>query len=251
MKLLILDGNSIINRAFYGIKLLTTKDGRFTNGIYGFLNILIKLRDEVQPDAVAVAFDLKEPTFRHKMYDGYKAGRKGMPPELASQMPVLKELLSLLGYKYVEIPGFEADDILGTMARVCSEATENECFLATGDRDSFQLIRDNVTVILPSTKMGRTVTTYCTPEYISENYGVKPLQMIEIKALQGDSSDNIPGVAGIGEKTASTLISSFGSIDKIYENIDEIDIKESVRTKLKNDKEKEKEAKRKSKKKGR
>lgn len=236
MKLLVIDGNSIINRAFYGIKLLTTKDGRFTNGIYGFLNILIKLRDEVQPDAVAVAFDLKEPTFRHKMYDGYKAGRKGMPPELASQMPVLKELLSLLGYKYVEIPGFEADDILGTMARVCSEGTENECFLATGDRDSFQLIRDNVTVILPSTKMGRTVTTYCTPEYISENYGVKPLQMVEIKALQGDSSDNIPGVAGVGEKTADALIKEYGSIDFIYDHISELEIKEGVRQKLIKDK---------------
>ena len=232
MKLLVIDGNSIINRAFYGIKLLTTKDGKFTNGIYGFLNILIKLRDEVNPDAVAVAFDLKEPTFRHKMYDGYKAGRKGMPPELASQMPLLKELLNLLGYKYVEVPGYEADDILGTMSRVCSENTENECYIATGDRDSFQLIRDNVTVILPSTKMGRTVTTYCTSEYISENYGVTPPQMIEIKALQGDSSDNIPGVAGVGEKTAGALISKYGNIDYIYDHIDELEIKEGVRQKL-------------------
>lgn len=232
MKLLVIDGNSIINRAFYGIKLLTTKDGKFTNGIYGFLNILIKLKDEVNPDAVAVAFDLKEPTFRHKMYDGYKAGRKGMPPELASQMPLLKELLNFLGYKYVEVPGFEADDILGTMSRVCSENTENECYIATGDRDSFQLIRDNVTVILPSTKMGRTVTTYCTPEYISENYGVTPPQMIEIKALQGDSSDNIPGVAGVGEKTAGALISKYGNIDYIYDHIDELEIKEGVRQKL-------------------
>lgn len=236
MKLLVIDGNSIINRAFYGIKLLTTKDGKFTNGIYGFLNILIKLRDEVNPDTVAVAFDLKEPTFRHKMYDGYKAGRKGMPPELASQMPLLKELLSFLGYKYVEVPGFEADDILGTMSRVCSESAENECYIATGDRDSFQLIRDNVTVILPSTKMGRTVTTYCTPEYISENYGVTPPQMIEIKALQGDSSDNIPGVAGVGEKTAGALISKYGNIDYIYDHIDELEIKEGLRQKLIKDK---------------
>lgn len=236
MKLLVIDGNSIINRAFYGIKLLTTKDGKFTNGIYGFLNILIKLRDEVNPDAVAVAFDLKEPTFRHKMYDGYKAGRKGMPPELASQMPVLKELLTDLGYKYVEIPGYEADDILGTLSHVCSKDAESECFIATGDRDSFQLVRDNVTVILPSTKMGRTVTTYCTPEYILENYGVTPPQMIDIKALQGDSSDNIPGVAGVGEKTAGALISEYKNIDYIYDHIDELEIKENVRQKLIKDK---------------
>ena len=137
-KLLLIDGNSIINRAFYGIKLLTTKDGRFTNGIYGFLNILIKLRDEVQPDAVAVAFDLKEPTFRHKMYDGYKAGRKGMPPELASQMPVLKELLADLGYRTVTAEGWEADDILGTLAAACA-ARSDDCFLATGDRDPIRL----------------------------------------------------------------------------------------------------------------
>ena len=152
MKLLVIDGNSIVNRAFYGIKLLTTKDGRFTNGIYGFLNILLKLREQCQPDSVAVAFDLKEPTFRHKMYGEYKAGRKGMPPELASQMPVLKELLKELGYKTVECAGYEADDILGTLSRSGSEG--DFCYIATGDRDSLQLVSDNVNVLLASTKMG-------------------------------------------------------------------------------------------------
>ena len=170
MKLLVIDGNSIVNRAFYGIKLLTTKDGKFTNGIYGFLKILIKLREECNPDAVAVAFDLKEPTFRHKMYDAYKAGRKGMPPELASQMPILKELLTLLGYKIVEMPGYEADDILGTLSAACGEG--DECFIATGDRDSLQLVRDNVSVLLASTKMGKAQTVKYTPELIAEFIGV-------------------------------------------------------------------------------
>ncbi len=234
MRLLVIDGNSIINRAFYGIKLLTTKDGRFTNGIYGFLSIYSKIKAEVEPDAVAVAFDLRAPTFRHKMYDGYKANRHGMPPELAEQMPVLKELLPLLGIKTLELEGYEADDILGTLSNACGP--KDECFLATGDRDSFQLIRDNVTVILPTTKMGKTVTTRCTPAYLKENYGVEPKQMIDIKALQGDSSDCIPGVAGVGEKTAGDLIARFGNIDYIYDNLDDLDIKPGVKTKLANDK---------------
>ena len=234
MKLLVVDGNSIINRAFYGIKLLTTKDGRYTNGIYGFLTILSKIKADVEPDAIAVAFDLKDPTFRHKMYAGYKANRHGMPDELAEQMPVLKELLPKLGIKCVELSGYEADDILGTLSAACTE--KDECFLATGDRDSFQLIRDNVTVILPSTKMGRTVTTRCTPEYIMETYGVTPPQMIDIKALQGDSSDCIPGVAGVGEKTAQDLIQRFQSLDNIYENLETLDIKVGVKQKLQNDK---------------
>ena len=236
MKLLILDGNSILNRAFYGIKLLTTKDGRYSNAIYGFLNILLKLEEDVVPDSVAVTFDLKEPTFRHKMYDEYKAGRKPMPPELAEQMPVLKDILSALGYKIVTKPGFEADDLIGTLSHNCGDG--NESFIATGDRDSLQLVRDNVTVLLAATKMGRPETVKYDTEAVKEKYGVEPVQMIDIKALMGDSSDNIPGVAGIGEKTASSLIATFGSIDNIYENIDTIDIKESVRTKLKNDKEK-------------
>ena len=234
MKLLVIDGNSIVNRAFYGIKLLTTKDGRFTNGIYGFLSILEKVKAETNPDAVAIAFDLRAPTFRHKMYEGYKANRHGMPPELAEQMPTLKELLKLLGYKCVELEGYEADDILGTLSAACG--TDDECFIATGDRDSFQLVRDNVTVLLPSTKMGKTTVTRCTPEYIKDTYGVTPLQMIDIKALQGDASDCIPGVAGVGEKTAQDLIARFESIDNIYENLESLDIKAGVKQKLANDK---------------
>lgn len=236
MKILAIDGNSILNRAFYGIRALSTKDGRFTNGIYGFLTILMKLRDEVNPDGVAIAFDLKAPTFRHKMYDGYKANRHGMPPELAQQLPVLKELLVALGYKIVTLEGFEADDILGTVAGMCS--AQDQCFIATGDRDSFQLIRENVTVLLPHTKMGTTTTETYTPARLMEEYGVEPLQMIDIKSLQGDTSDCIPGVAGIGQKTAGDLIQKFGSIQNIYDNIDTLEIKETLKTKLQNDKEK-------------
>ncbi len=235
MKLLALDGNSILNRAFYGIKLLTTKDGsKFTNGIYGFLNILLRLRDEVSPEAVAIAFDVKAPTFRHEMYSGYKANRKGMPPELAQQMPVLKELLSAMGYKILEAPGWEADDILGTLAANCGK--DDFCYIATGDRDSLQLIRDNVNVLLASTKMGRPQSVKYDCEKLKEEYLVTPEQMIEIKALMGDTSDCIPGVAGIGQKTAQDLISRFGSIDEIYSKIDEIDIKKGVHDKLVNDK---------------
>ena len=236
MKILAIDGNSILNRAFYGIRALSTKDGRFTNGIYGFLTILMKLRDEVNPDGVAIAFDLKAPTFRHKMYDGYKANRHGMPPELAQQLPVLKELLTALGYKIVSLEGYEADDILGTVAEMCKDG--DECFIATGDRDSFQLIRDNVTVLLPHTKMGTTTTETYTPARIMEEYGVTPLQMIDIKALQGDASDCIPGVAGVGQKTAGDLIQKFGTIKNIYDNIDTLEIKENLKNKLVNDKEK-------------
>lgn len=236
MKILAIDGNSILNRAFYGIRALSTKDGRFTNGIYGFLTILMKLRDEVKPDGVAIAFDLKAPTFRHKMYDGYKANRHGMPPELAQQLPVLKELLVALGYKIISLEGYEADDILGTVAGMCEDG--DECFIATGDRDSFQLIRDNVTVLLPHTKMGTTTTETYTPARIKEEYGVTPVQMIDIKALQGDASDCIPGVAGVGQKTAGDLIQKFGTIQNIYDNIDTLEIKENLKNKLVNDKEK-------------
>ena len=236
MKILAIDGNSILNRAFYGIRALSTKDGRFTNGIYGFLTILMKLRDEVKPDGVAIAFDLKAPTFRHKMYDGYKANRHGMPPELAQQLPVLKELLVALGYKIISLEGYEADDILGTVAEMCKNG--DECYIATGDRDSFQLIRDNVTVLLPHTKMGTTTTEIYTPARIQEEYGVTPIQMIDIKALQGDASDCIPGVAGVGQKTAGDLIQKFGTIKNIYDNIDTLEIKENLKNKLINDKEK-------------
>lgn len=235
MKLLALDGNSILNRAFYGIKLLTTKDGsKFTNGIYGFLNIFLKLRDEVSPDAVAIAFDVKAPTFRHEMYEGYKANRKGMPPELAQQMPPLKELLSAMGYKILEAPGWEADDILGTLAAACGK--DDFCYIATGDRDSLQLVRDNVNVLLASTKMGKAQSVRYDVAKIKEDYLVAPELLIDIKALMGDTSDCIPGVAGIGEKTAKDLISRFGSIDDIYANVETIDIKKGVHDKLVNDK---------------
>ncbi len=231
MTLLVVDGNSIVNRAFYGIKLLTTKDGKFTNAIYGFLTMLDKIKDVTKPDAVAVAFDLKAPTFRHKAYEGYKAGRKGMPAELAQQMPTLKELLSALGYKLVECEGYEADDILGTLAAQCDK-TGNNCVIATGDRDSLQLVSENVHVRLASTKMGRAEAELYDIDRIKEEYGVSPIQMIEIKALQGDSSDNIPGVAGIGKKGAGDLIQKYGSIEYIYENLDSLDIKPGMRSKL-------------------
>ncbi len=230
MRLLVIDGNSIANRAFYGIKLLTTKDGQFTNAIYGFLNILIKLKAECEPDAVAVAFDLKAPTFRHGMYSEYKAGRKGMPPELRSQMPLIKEILGYLGCSVVEKEGYEADDILGTLATQCKG--EDMCFIATGDRDSLQLVSDNTHVLLAATKMGKAVTTEYDKEKLKEEYGVEPEGMIEIKALMGDSSDNIPGVAGVGQKTAGDLIINYGNIDYIYEHLEELDIKKGVYDKL-------------------
>ena len=231
MKLLVIDGNSIINRAFYGIKLLTTKDGQYTNAVYGFINILNKLLDTENPDSVAVAFDLKAPTFRHKMYTEYKAGRKGMPEELHSQMPIMKQWLNLAGYTYIECEGFEADDILGTLARHCEE-TGNECVISTGDRDSLQLVSDKTRVLLAATRMGKTEIINYDKAALFEKYGLSPQEMIELKALMGDSSDNIPGVAGVGEKTATDLITRYHSIDYIYENIDSLEINEGVRKKL-------------------
>ncbi len=227
MKLLVLDGNSILNRAFYGIKLLTTKSGEYTNAIYGFLTMMSKILSDTKPDGVAIAFDLKEPTFRHKKYDGYKANRHGMPEELATQLPIVKELLQNLGYKLVECAGFEADDILGTLAREC-ENTGNQCIVATGDRDSLQLVSKDVSVRLITTK---NVVTY-DEDKIMEDYGVTPHQLIDIKAIQGDTSDNIPGVKGIGQKGASDLITRFNNLDYIYENLDTIDIKPAMRKKL-------------------
>ena len=231
MKLLVIDGNSIVNRAFYGIKLLTTKNGDYTNAIYGFLNILLRLKEMSQPDAVAVAFDVHAPTFRHKMYDAYKAGRHGMPDELRAQMPVLKNLLTLLGYKIVECEGWEADDILGTLALKCRE-NGDECFIATGDRDSLQLAHGTVKVLLARTNS----TDVYDEKAIIDEYGVTPNQLIQVKALQGDSSDNIPGVQGVGPKTALGLIAKYGSVDYIYENLDSLEIKEGVRAKLARDK---------------
>ncbi len=228
MKLLVVDGNSIVNRAFYGIRPLSNKDGQLTHAIYGFLTMLNKISREENPEAVAIAFDLKSPTFRHKAYSGYKANRKGMPEELASQMPPLKELLKLLGYKIVTCEGYEADDILGTLASAC-EQSGNICVIATGDRDSLQLVSDKTSVHLCTNRQD----ILYTPEKIMEEYGVTPSELIEIKAIQGDSSDNIPGVAGIGPKGAGDLIQKYHSVKYIYDNIDELDIRENVRNKLK------------------
>lgn len=227
MKLMVLDGNSLVNRAFFGIKLLTTKDGRYTNAIYGFQNILLNLLTAHQPDAVAIAWDERAPTFRHQAYDGYKATRHGMPEELAQQMPVLKELLTHLGFVQVSKAGWEADDILGTLAAAC-EAQGGTTLLATGDRDSLQLVDDATTVLLATNKE----TIPMDPAAIREKYGVDPAQLIDVKSLMGDSSDNIPGVPGIGEKTALALVQKFGSLQAIYDHIDDPAIKPGQRTKL-------------------
>ena len=227
MRILVVDGNSIVNRAFYGIRPLTNKDGQFTHAIYGFLTMLNKIQNEENPEAVAIAFDLKAPTFRHKAYSLYKANRKGMPPELASQMPPLKELLGLLGYKIVTCEGYEADDILGTFASACDKSGD-ECVIATGDRDSLQLASDKTTIHLCTNKQDIRYT----PEKIMEDYGVTPSELLEIKAIQGDTSDNIPGVAGIGPKGAGDLIQKYHSVQYIYDHLDELDIKDGVRKKL-------------------
>lgn len=227
MRLLVVDGNSIINRAFYGIRPLTTKDGQFTNAIYGFLTMLEKIKTDTKPDSIAIAFDLKAPTFRHKAYAGYKAQRKGMPDELAQQLEPLKELLRLLGYTLVTCEGYEADDILGTLSKACEDRGDR-CFLATGDRDSLQLVSELTTVDLASNKQN----IFYTPEKVIDDYGVTPKELIEVKAIQGDASDNIPGVAGIGPKGAADLISRYHSVSYIYDHIDEIDIKDGIRKKL-------------------
>ena len=235
MKLLAVDGNSIINRAFYGIRLLYTSKGVPTNAVYGFINILNKLISEEKPDGVAVAFDLKVPTFRHEKYDGYKAGRKPMPEELKTQIPLLKKWLTLYGYHVLECPRFEADDILGTLAFAC-EKENCQCVIATGDRDSLQLISDNVKVLLSATKMGKPEIITFDKEALFEKYGLTPKQMIELKALMGDTSDKIPGVAGVGEKTATELIIKYGSLDGVYENIESPEIRPAIKAKLENDK---------------
>lgn len=235
MKYLVIDGNSIINRAFYGIKLLNAKDGHFTNAIYGFTTILLSLAEKYSPDSIIVAFDVHKPTFRHEMYDGYKAGRKSPPSELIEQFEPLKELLRAYGCKIIECPGFEADDILGTLS--VSVKDDDHCYIATGDRDSLQLIKSNVSVLLTTTKMGRTQTVEYDEKHLLEEYGVSPAGMIELKALQGDSSDNIPGVAGIGPKTAGELIRKYKTIDAIYEDLESIEATKSVKTKLADGKE--------------
>lgn len=238
MKFLAIDGNSILNRAFYGIKLLSNKNGVFTNAVFGFMNIYLKHISEVNPDAVAVAFDLRSPTFRHKAVASYKANRKGMPPELAQQLPIVKQLLTAMGIKIVECEGYEADDILGTLSRSCSDGG-NECFVLTGDRDSLQLINDNVTVLLATNKE----TIRYTPERFTEDYGFEPIKLIDLKALMGDSSDNITGVAGIGEKTASNLIKEYGTIEELYENYADSNLTKGVKAKLEKGAESAKESK--------
>lgn len=230
-KLLILDANSIVNRAYYAVRPLTTKEGFHTNAIFGFLNILFKYTEEIGPDYIAAAFDLPGPTFRHKMFDGYKATRHKMPDELAEQIPVLKEVLSAMHIKIYEKPGFEADDIIGTAARVCTE--ENVCCcVLTGDRDDLQLASQNVLIHLVTTRMGNTTTEVFDDKKVFEKYGVTPREFIDLKAIMGDQSDNIPGVRGIGEKGAAALIQAFHSVDGIYENLDSDKITKSIRKKL-------------------
>ena len=229
MKLMVLDGNSVINRAYYGVRALTTKDGFFTNAIYGFLNILEKLRAEEQPDALCVAFDLKAPTFRHLQYDGYKATRHPMPDELAMQMPVMKDVLRAMQIPIFECEGWEADDVIGTIGKRCSHAGWN-CVIVTGDRDSLQLIDEHVTVKLVSSKLSQTVAVNYDPAKFREEYGFDPIHLIDLKALMGDSSDNIPGVAGVGPKTATQLLLDYGTLDGVYAHLDAI--KEKLRTKL-------------------
>ena len=233
MKLMVLDGNSLVNRAFFGIKLLTTKDGRYTNAIFGFQNILLNLLAAHKPDAVAVAWDERAPTFRHEAYADYKGTRKGMPEELAQQMPVLKELLTDLGFVQVSKPGWEADDILGTLA-AANAAAGGTTLLATGDRDSLQLVSDATTVLLATNKE----TLVMDPAAIFEKYGVQPRQLIDVKSLMGDTSDNIPGVPGIGEKTALSLIQKFGSLQGVYDHLDDKAVKPKQRENLTNNRDK-------------
>ena len=231
-KLMVLDGNSIVNRAFYGVSSnLTTRTGQPTNAVFGFLNILNKLLDEEQPQALCVTFDRKAPTFRHLAYEGYKAQRKPMPEELASQMPILKEVLSALNIPMYELDGWEADDLIGTIARR-DEGAGWDTVIVTGDKDSLQLVTDHTTVKLVSTRMGRTTTKDMTPESFREAYGFAPIHIIDLNALMGDASDNIPGVKGIGEKTAMALLAQQPSIDGLYANLDKMDVKPAARKKL-------------------
>ena len=231
MKLMILDGNSVINRAFFGVKPLTTRDGLYTNAIYGFLNILERMEKEEQPDALCVSFDLHGPTFRHLKYDGYKANRHGMPEELAQQMPVMKQVLAAMNIPIYQCQGWEADDVIGTVARICSN-NDWECVVVTGDRDSLQLIDRNVRVKLVVTKGGQTSATLYDEEKFRQEYGFAPKRLIDLKALMGDSSDNIPGVAGVGPKTAGDLLVKFGTLDGVYANLEDASIRPKLREKL-------------------
>jgi DNA polymerase I len=237
-KLMLIDGNSILNRAFYGLQgsnLLATSEGLYTNAVFGFINIMHKYLEEEKPDFLCVAFDLKGPTFRHKEFDGYKANRKGMPPELAMQMPIIKEVLDAMNVKRLEYEGFEADDIIGSVS-LCAEKSNFEVVIVTGDKDSFQLISKTTKVKMPVTKAGKTETEDYTIEKMLERYGVTPIEFIDVKGLMGDPSDNIPGVPGIGEKTALELIKKFSTIENIFQDIGQID-KKGVREKLEANKE--------------
>ena len=240
-KFLVIDGNSILNRAFYGLAgaRMTTADGIHTNAIFGFLNIYYMIIEKFNPDYIAVAFDLKAPTFRHKMYEEYKGTRKGMPDELKEQVPIIKDVLRAMNISIYELEGYEADDILGTIASLNENNTQKDIFtyILTGDRDSYQLISSKTNIIFPSTKMGKTDYTVYTPELLMQEKGIEPYQVIDIKSLMGDSSDNIPGVKGIGEKTAYTLIGKYTTLDNIYKNIDTLDASAKIIEKLKNDEE--------------
>ena len=239
-KLVLVDGNSIANRAFYGImgsKMLTTKDGKYTNAVYGFLAILFKILEDVKPQYIAVAFDLKVPTARHKMYEGYKANRKGMPEELAEQMPIIKQVLKAMNIDIIEKEGYEADDVLGTLSRF-GEKQGLEVHILSGDRDTFQLATDNVKIHIPRTKAGKTETEIYDRNKVKEVYGIEPKQLIEVKGLQGDTSDNIPGVPGIGEKTALSLIQKYGTIENLYNLLEknETDLKGKQKEKIEQNK---------------
>ena len=231
MKCMVIDGNSIINRAYYGIRPLTNREGLYTHAVFGFLTTLLRLKEEEQPDALCVTFDLHAPTFRHKADEAYKATRKPMPEELRMQVPVLKEVLDALNIPRYELEGWEADDLIGTISRKC-EAAGWDCVVVTGDKDSLQLITDRTKVKLVSTRMGQTTTKDMTPETFREQYGFDPIHMIDLKALMGDASDNIPGVPGVGEKTAMDLIQKYGSIEAIYEKLPDIDAKPAAVKKL-------------------
>lgn len=233
MKFMVIDGNSILNRAFYGVRLLTNHDGLPTNAIYGFLSTLFRLQDEYTPDRTIVCFDVKEKTFRHQKFDSYKATRKGMPDELAAQLPVMKEVLDALGIIRCEKGGYEADDLIGTISRKAEEQG-NDCLIVTGDRDSLQLVSAHTTVHLVSSKGGQDTSRDITPEAFREEYGFDPIRLIDLKALMGDSSDNISGVPGVGEKTAMNLLHTFGSLDEVYRHLDAPEIKKGLRDKLTN-----------------
>ena len=230
-KLMVIDGNSIINRAFYGIRPLSTRDGLYTHAIFGFLTTLLRLEGEENPDAVCVTFDVHAPTFRHTADAAYKATRKGMPEELAMQMPVMKEVLDALNIPRYEMAGWEADDLIGTISRKC-EAAGWDCTVVTGDKDSLQLITDHTKVKLVSTRMGQTTTKDMTPDAFREQYGFDPIHMIDLKALMGDTSDNIPGVPGVGEKTAMDLVQKYQTIETIYEKLPDIEAKPAAIKKL-------------------